>query len=220
MAEPYPGSKANAGKPERSTAASRTGTAAASTASGDGSNGGKRWQPLQAAAGLGESNSSPCRPETTQWLAEVPGALDAGVGGTRRRNRRRWMKGRLFCLPIRSIQPSMEAAGGAYGAQEPSTSPAEGGREGVRPQKTRKRRSWTVEEDAVLAAHVRAHGVGKWDEVPQSTGLARTGQSCRFWWLNSLRPGLKDDGIAFSRDEEIHLCRLPFLPGGGENALS
>ncbi|KAG6510254.1 hypothetical protein ZIOFF_028263 [Zingiber officinale] len=75
------------------TAASRTGTAAASTASRDGSSGGKRWQPLQAAVGLGESNSSPCRPETTQWLAEVPGALDArvgaldaGIGGAGRRD--------------------------------------------------------------------------------------------------------------------------------------
>ncbi|KAG6483839.1 hypothetical protein ZIOFF_060539 [Zingiber officinale] len=114
----------------------------------------------------------------------------------------------------------MEAAGGAYGAQEPGTSPAEGGGEGVRPQKTRKRRSWTAEEDAVLAAHVRAHGVGKWDEVPQSTGLARTGQSCRFRWLNSLRPGLKDDGIAFSRDEEIHLCRLHAALGNKWNRIA
>ncbi|XP_042423523.1 transcription factor MYB120-like [Zingiber officinale] len=114
----------------------------------------------------------------------------------------------------------MEAAGGAYGAQEPGTSPAEGGREGMRPQKTRKRRSWTAEEDAVLAAHVRAHGVGKWDAVPKSTGLARTGQSCRFRWLNSLRPGLKDDGIAFSRDEEIHLCRLHAALGNKWNRIA
>ncbi|KAG6487798.1 hypothetical protein ZIOFF_056405 [Zingiber officinale] len=102
----------------------------------------------------------------------------------------------------------MDPEGRVHSAQELRTSPAEGGTEGARPQKTRKRRSWTAEEDAVLAAHVQAHGVGKWDAVPQSTGLARTGQSCRFRWLNRLRPGLKDDGIAFSRDEEIHLCRL------------
>ncbi|XP_042423535.1 myb-related protein Hv33-like [Zingiber officinale] len=102
----------------------------------------------------------------------------------------------------------MEAEGRVHGAQELLTSPAEGGTEGSQPQKARKRRSWTAEEDAVLAAHVQAHGVGKWDAVPQSTGLARTGQSCRFRWLNRLRPGLKDDGVAFSRDEEAHLCRL------------
>ncbi|KAG6487795.1 transcription factor MYB97-like [Zingiber officinale] len=101
----------------------------------------------------------------------------------------------------------MEAEGGAHRAQVLCTSPAKGGEEGALPQKTRKRRSWTPEEDAVLVADVRVHGVGKWVAVPKRTGLARTGQSCRFRWLNSLHPGLKGS-VAFSRDEELHLCRL------------
>jgi hypothetical protein len=37
-------------------------------------------------------------------------------------------------------------------------------REGV------KRGAWTAKEDDILAAYVKAHGEGKWREVPQKAG--------------------------------------------------
>jgi hypothetical protein len=35
-----------------------------------------------------------------------------------------------------------------------------------------KRGAWTAEEDDILAAYVKAHGEGKWREVPQKAGKA------------------------------------------------
>ncbi|KAG6508309.1 hypothetical protein ZIOFF_033683 [Zingiber officinale] len=101
----------------------------------------------------------------------------------------------------------MEGGEGERVVAVPQLSPAEGGG-GWAPSRIRKRKTWTAEEDAVLAEHVRVHGTGNWDTVPKSTGLARTGQCCRSRWLNTLRPGLKKDGASFSRDEELQLCRL------------
>jgi len=35
-----------------------------------------------------------------------------------------------------------------------------------------KRGAWTAKEDDILAAYVKAHGEGKWREVPQKAGKA------------------------------------------------
>ncbi|KAL4377401.1 hypothetical protein GQ457_02G006000 [Hibiscus cannabinus] len=50
---------------------------------------------------------------------------------------------------------------------------------------------WTPEEDKLLAEYVSLHGEGRWSSVARSTGLNRSGKSCRLRWVNYLRPGLK-----------------------------
>ncbi|TVU12160.1 hypothetical protein EJB05_45790, partial [Eragrostis curvula] len=74
-----------------------------------------------------------------------------------------------------------------------------------------KRGVWTSKEDEILAAYVKAHGEGKWREVPQRAGLRRCGKSCRLRWLNYLRPNIKRGNI--SDDEEDLIIRLHKLLG-------
>lgn len=74
-----------------------------------------------------------------------------------------------------------------------------------------KRGAWTSKEDDILAAYVKAHGEGKWREVPQKAGLRRCGKSCRLRWLNYLRPNIKRGNI--SDDEEDLIIRLHKLLG-------
>ncbi|CAN6202162.1 unnamed protein product [Urochloa humidicola] len=74
-----------------------------------------------------------------------------------------------------------------------------------------KRGAWTSKEDDTLAAYVKAHGEGKWREVPQKAGLRRCGKSCRLRWLNYLRPNIKRGNI--SDDEEDLIIRLHKLLG-------
>ncbi|CAL5046658.1 unnamed protein product [Urochloa decumbens] len=74
-----------------------------------------------------------------------------------------------------------------------------------------KRGAWTSKEDDTLAAYVKAHGEGKWREVPQKAGLLRCGKSCRLRWLNYLRPNIKRGNI--SDDEEDLIIRLHKLLG-------
>ncbi|KAK4417565.1 Transcription factor [Sesamum alatum] len=50
---------------------------------------------------------------------------------------------------------------------------------------------WTPEEDKLLVEYVREHGEGRWSCVSKSSGLNRSGKSCRLRWVNYLRPGLK-----------------------------
>ncbi|KAM0918264.1 hypothetical protein ACQ4PT_008866 [Festuca glaucescens] len=66
-----------------------------------------------------------------------------------------------------------------------------------------KRGAWTSKEDDTLASYVKAHGEGRWREVPQRAGLRRCGKSCRLRWLNYLRPNIKRGNI--SDDEELIL---------------
>ncbi|XP_066371399.1 anthocyanin regulatory C1 protein-like [Miscanthus floridulus] len=74
-----------------------------------------------------------------------------------------------------------------------------------------KRGAWTAKEDDILAAYVKAHGEGKWREVPQKAGLRRCGKSCRLRWLNYLRPNIKRGNISY--DEEDLIIRLHKLLG-------
>uniref|UniRef100_J3MC67 Myb protein n=1 Tax=Oryza brachyantha TaxID=4533 RepID=J3MC67_ORYBR len=74
-----------------------------------------------------------------------------------------------------------------------------------------KRGAWTSKEDNMLASYIKAHGEGKWREVPQRAGLRRCGKSCRLRWLNYLRPNIKRGNI--SDDEEELIVRLHTLLG-------
>uniref|UniRef100_M8BEU8 Uncharacterized protein n=1 Tax=Aegilops tauschii TaxID=37682 RepID=M8BEU8_AEGTA len=74
-----------------------------------------------------------------------------------------------------------------------------------------KRGAWTGKEDETLASYVKAHGEGRWNEVPQRAGLRRCGKSCRLRWLNYLRPNIKRGNI--SNDEEDTIVRLHALLG-------
>ncbi|THG03459.1 transcription factor MYB59-like [Camellia sinensis] len=50
---------------------------------------------------------------------------------------------------------------------------------------------WTAEEDRLLIEYVKLHGEGRWNTVASLAGLKRNGKSCRFRWVNYLRPDLK-----------------------------
>nr|QEK22810.1 MYB transcription factor [Betula platyphylla] len=73
------------------------------------------------------------------------------------------------------------------------------------------RGAWTALEDKILAAYIKAHGEGKWRNLPKRAGLKRCGKSCRLRWLNYLRPDIKRGNI--SHDEEELIIRLHNLLG-------
>lgn len=73
------------------------------------------------------------------------------------------------------------------------------------------RGAWTAEEDRILGAHIKAHGVGRWRSIPKKAGLKRCGKSCRLRWLNYLRPDIKRGNI--TQDEEDLIIRLHKLLG-------
>ncbi|GFS30516.1 myb domain protein 121 [Actinidia rufa] len=54
---------------------------------------------------------------------------------------------------------------------------------------------WTPEEDKLLNEYVSINGGGRWSSVARSSGLNRSGKSCRLRWVNYLRPGLKKGHI-------------------------
>ncbi|XP_038903011.1 transcription factor MYB27-like [Benincasa hispida] len=67
-----------------------------------------------------------------------------------------------------------------------------------------RRGPWLEEEDRKLTIFVTRMGERKWDLIAKASGLERSGKSCRFRWLNYLRPNLKHDRIN-SEEEEIIL---------------
>ncbi|XP_058746792.1 transcription factor WER-like [Vicia villosa] len=69
-----------------------------------------------------------------------------------------------------------------------------------------KKGKWLPEEDALLRDYVKKYGAKKWDKVREKIKLNRDGKSCRFRWLNSLKPSLKRD--PFSEEEIQKLVRL------------
>ncbi|KAJ8750797.1 hypothetical protein K2173_015978 [Erythroxylum novogranatense] len=100
------------------------------------------------------------------------------------------------------------------------------------------RGAWTALEDKILTAYIKAHGEGKWRNLPKRAGdftrpfslfssldsvmlmlicfmlclgLKRCGKSCRLRWLNYLRPDIKRGNI--SVDEEELIIRLHKLLG-------
>uniref|UniRef100_A0A2N9HT60 MYB transcription factor n=1 Tax=Fagus sylvatica TaxID=28930 RepID=A0A2N9HT60_FAGSY len=88
---------------------------------------------------------------------------------------------------------------------------------------------WTPEEDKLLSEYVSLHGEGRWSSVARSSGLNRSGKSCRLRWVNYLRPGLKrgqltpqEEGIII----ELHAIWgnkwstiAKYLPGRTDNEI-
>ncbi|XP_048136559.1 transcription factor WER-like isoform X2 [Rhodamnia argentea] len=78
-------------------------------------------------------------------------------------------------------------------------------------KKEYKRGLWTAEEDRLLVDYVRVHGKGKWNRIPQMTGVKRCGKSCRLRWMNYLSPTVKRGD--FSEEEDDLIIRLHNLLG-------
>lgn len=64
---------------------------------------------------------------------------------------------------------------------------------------------WRQEEDKLLKDYVNQHGDVTWTDVPKHTGLSRTAKSCRFRWVNYLRPDLKK-GPFTEKEEQTPSC--------------
>ncbi|KAF6139940.1 hypothetical protein GIB67_037829 [Kingdonia uniflora] len=71
--------------------------------------------------------------------------------------------------------------------------------------------AWTLEEDRKLSEYIEVHGAKKWKIVATKTGLNRSPKSCRFRWLNYLRPNIKRGNI--TDQEEDLILRLHKLIG-------
>ncbi|XP_047081930.1 transcription factor MYB30-like isoform X2 [Lolium rigidum] len=70
---------------------------------------------------------------------------------------------------------------------------------------------WTVEEDAILVAHIERHGHSNWRALPKQAGLLRCGKSCRLRWINYLRPDVKRGN--FTGEEEDAIIQLHAMLG-------
>ncbi|XP_042450211.1 transcription factor MYB1-like [Zingiber officinale] len=73
------------------------------------------------------------------------------------------------------------------------------------------RGAWSPREDKILTDYIKAHGEGKWRDLPKNAGLKRCGKSCRLRWLNYLRPDIKRGNI--TEDEENLIVKLHALLG-------
>ncbi|XP_004516766.1 MYB-like transcription factor EOBI isoform X2 [Cicer arietinum] len=65
---------------------------------------------------------------------------------------------------------------------------------------------WTMEEDLILINYIANHGEGVWNSLAKSAGLKRTGKSCRFRWLNYLRPDIRRGNI--TPEEQLLIMKL------------
>ncbi|GMI85578.1 hypothetical protein HRI_002227100 [Hibiscus trionum] len=97
------------------------------------------------------------------------------------------------------------------------------------PKQAWKKGPWTPEEDTLLTEYVNFHGEGRWSSVSKSTGLNRSGKSCRLRWVNYLRPGLKRGHITPQEEgiiAELHALWgnkwstiARYLPGRTDNEI-
>ncbi|KAA3459142.1 transcription factor MYB59 [Gossypium australe] len=88
---------------------------------------------------------------------------------------------------------------------------------------------WTPQEDKLLTEYVNMHGEGRWSSVARSSGLNRSGKSCRLRWVNYLRPGLKRGQITPQEEGiiiELHALWgnkwstiARYLPGRTDNEI-
>ncbi|KAL7605463.1 hypothetical protein Lser_V15G15071 [Lactuca serriola] len=69
-----------------------------------------------------------------------------------------------------------------------------------------RRGSWTLEEDNLLINYITRHGEGRWNALAKSSGLKRTGKSCRLRWLNYLKPDIKHGNL--TPQEQILILEL------------
>ncbi|KAK9063732.1 hypothetical protein SSX86_017604 [Deinandra increscens subsp. villosa] len=58
-----------------------------------------------------------------------------------------------------------------------------------------RRGPWTLDEDNLLIHYITCHGEGRWNSLAKSSGLKRTGKSCRLRWLNYLKPDVKHGNL-------------------------
>ncbi|XXG80128.1 hypothetical protein AAC387_Pa09g1065 [Persea americana] len=63
-----------------------------------------------------------------------------------------------------------------------------------------KKGTWSAEEDQILVSYIGRFGYDNWRTLPKRAGLLRCGKSCRFRWLNYLRPDIKRGD--YSKEEE------------------
>ncbi|XP_030521940.1 transcription factor MYB27-like [Rhodamnia argentea] len=66
--------------------------------------------------------------------------------------------------------------------------------------------TWIEQEDVILTAFVTVLGERRWDHIAKTSGLKRSGKSCRLRWKNYLRPNLKRGPI--SPEEERIVIKL------------
>ncbi|KAH7658481.1 myb proto-oncogene protein plant protein [Dioscorea alata] len=69
-----------------------------------------------------------------------------------------------------------------------------------------RRGPWTLEEDSLLVHYIALHGEGRWNLLARSSGLKRTGKSCRLRWLNYLKPDVKRGNL--SPEEQFLILEL------------
>ncbi|XP_071686373.1 transcription factor MYB62-like [Rutidosis leptorrhynchoides] len=65
---------------------------------------------------------------------------------------------------------------------------------------------WTLDEDNLLVHYITCHGEGRWNSLAKSSGLKRTGKSCRLRWLNYLKPDVKHGNL--TPQEQIMILEL------------
>ncbi|KAJ0669456.1 putative transcription factor MYB family [Helianthus annuus] len=58
-----------------------------------------------------------------------------------------------------------------------------------------RRGPWTLEEDNLLINYITCQGEGRWNSLAKSSGLKRTGKSCKQRWLNYLKPDIKREDL-------------------------
>ncbi|KAL2252279.1 transcription factor WER-like [Sesamum indicum] len=81
-----------------------------------------------------------------------------------------------------------------------------------------KKGPWTPQEDKLLIEYVGSNGEGRWSSVSISTGLNRSGKSCRLRWVNYLRPGLKKSHL--TPQEEGIIIQLHAVLGNKWSAIA
>ncbi|KAI3920768.1 hypothetical protein MKW98_005594 [Papaver atlanticum] len=69
-----------------------------------------------------------------------------------------------------------------------------------------RRGPWTLDEDKLLVHYISCHGDRRWNHLAKSSGLKRTGKSCRLRWLNYLKPDVKRGNLTI--EEQILIIQL------------
>lgn len=69
-----------------------------------------------------------------------------------------------------------------------------------------RRGPWTLDEDNLLIHYITCHGEGRWNSLAKSSGLKRTGKSCRLRWLNYLKPDVKHGNL--TAQEQLLILEL------------
>jgi len=78
-------------------------------------------------------------------------------------------------------------------------------------KKTFTKSKWKPEEDRILKDYVIQYGDRTWTHVPKRTGLPHNPASCRFRWMNHLKPSLKKG--PFTDEEEKRVLQLHAVLG-------